>query len=91
MDIISSKKLADKIGVSEEDIQAYAKKMSSTKIGLVPGKNGTFICNEAKYMDQLESLSARKEAIHMNKVRAGKRAARTRAENKKGRKTTASK
>lgn len=81
-ELISSAKLAEALSTSEADIKSYAAKMPSTKIGLIKGVNGSFICNQSKFMDELESISAHKEAVHGKKVRAGKKAARTRNKKK---------
>ena len=80
--LISSAKLAEALSTSETDIKSYAAKMPSTKIGLIKGANGSFICNQTKFMDELKSISAHKEAVHGKKVRAGRKAARTRNKKK---------
>lgn len=82
MALTSSAKLANALGMSEEDVKVMAGKMPSTKIGLIRGANGSFLCEEAKFMAELESLSAHKQQVHGRKVRAGRKAAATRSKKK---------
>jgi hypothetical protein len=82
MALTSSAKLAGALGMSEADVQAIVTKMPSTKIGLIKGVNGSFICEETMFMGELEALSAHKQAVHGRKVRAGRKAAITRNKKK---------
>ena len=82
MALISSAKIADALSMSEADIKSFAEKMPSTKIGLVKGANGSFVCDESKFMAELEGISAHKQSVHGKKVRAGRKAAATRNKKK---------
>jgi len=82
MALTSSAKLAKALGMSEDDVKVIVVKMPSTKIGLIRGANGSFLCEENKFMGELEALSAHKQAVHGRKVRAGRKAAATRSKKK---------
>lgn len=91
MAVISSKLLAEKMGLDEPHLQHLAKKMSITKIGLLWGPRqskdednpGPFTCDEDAFRDELQSLTANRIKItHSKKVTAGKKAGATRAKKK---------
>lgn len=101
MAVISSKLLAEKMGVDEPHVQHLVKKMSITKIGLIRGPKlpkvgekkalpGPFTCDEDAFQEELESITAARISItHEKKVSAGKKAGATRAKKKAEVKTKA--